>query len=139
MWESGQGVWGGRGGGFVLGVSWGPLPFVGLAGEGEFRGALREYREGLGSRAVEFAGLRFDPFDDEVRGALAGLDGALRGCAYHDGGEIGGCSLSLMCHNIRSARGPGMELLEAEMRRWAVPWDVVGLVETWLDGESEGG
>ena len=51
----------------------------------------------------------------------------------------GGCSLSLMCHNIRSARGPGMELLEAEMRRWAVPWDVVGLVETWLDEESEKG
>ena len=32
-----------------------------------------------------------------------------------------------------------MELLEAEMRRWAVQWDVVGLAETWLDGESEKG
>ena len=32
-----------------------------------------------------------------------------------------------------------MELLEAEMRRWMVPWDVVGLVETWLDEESEKG
>ena len=125
------------------------LPFVRLVGEGDFRGALREYREGLGSRAAEFAGLRFDPFDDEVRGALAGLDGALKGCAYLEGGEVGGClrnvardggcGLSLMCHNIRSARGPGLELLEAEMRRWAVPWDVVGLAETWLDEESEKG
>ena len=32
-----------------------------------------------------------------------------------------------------------MELLEAEMRRWAVPWDVVGLAETWLEEESEKG
>ena len=32
-----------------------------------------------------------------------------------------------------------MELLEAEMRRWAVPWDVVGLAETWLDEDSEKG
>ena len=30
-----------------------------------------------------------------------------------------------------------MEMLEAEMRRWAVQWDVVGLAETWLDAESE--
>ena len=107
----------------VFGLHWGGPPFCGIGGRGDFRGALREYREGLGSRAAEFAGLRFDPFDDEVRGALAGLDGALRGCAYHGGGEVGGClrsvardggcAISLMCHNIRSARGPGMELLEA--------------------------
>ena len=57
----------------------GILPFVGLLGESEFRGALREYREGLGSRAGDFEGLRFDPFDDEVRGALGGLDATLRG------------------------------------------------------------
>ena len=38
----------------------GALPFNGLVGEGDFRGALREYREGLGSRAADFAGLRFD-------------------------------------------------------------------------------
>ena len=30
-------------------------------------------------------------------------------------------------------------MLEAEIRRWAVRWDVVGLAETWLDGESEKG
>ena len=63
---------------------------MGLVGEGEVRGALREYREGLGSRAGEFEGLRFDPFDDEVRGALTGLDGALRGCAYVYVGGGGG-------------------------------------------------
>ena len=63
----------------------GVLPFAGLVGEGEFRGALREYREGLGSRAGEFEGLRFDPFDDEVRGALGGLDATLRGCGYVGG------------------------------------------------------
>ena len=68
----------------------GALPFVGLVGEGEFRGALREYREGLGSRAAEFEGLRFDPFDDDVRGALGGLDTTLRGCAYVGGDEVGG-------------------------------------------------
>ena len=45
----------------------------------------------------------------------------------------------MMFHNIRSARGPGLELLEAEMRRWSVQWDVVGLAETWLDAESEKG
>ena len=117
-------------------------PFVGLVGEGEYREALREYREGLGSR--------FDPFDDEVMWALEGSDGALRGSAYVGGGELGGClrniargggfSLSLMCLNIsRSNRGTGLELLEANMQRWAEPWDVVGLVEKWLDEESEKG
>ena len=50
----------------------------------------------------------------------------------------GGCSLSLLFHNIRSA-GAGLELLEAELRRWTVQWDVVGLAETWLDEESEKG
>ena len=68
----------------------GALPFVGLVGEGEYRGALREYREGLGSRAAEFQGLRFDPFDDDVRGALGGLDSTLRGCSYVGGDGVGG-------------------------------------------------
>ena len=63
----------------------GALPFVGIHGEGEYRGALREYRLGLGSRAAEFEGLRFDPYDEEVRGALGGLGGTLRGCAYVGG------------------------------------------------------
>ena len=122
---------------------------MGLEGEGEYRGALREYREGLGSRAGEFQGLRFDPFDDEVRGVLGGLGSTLAGCAYRGGDEVGGrvrgfardggCSLSLLFHNVRSAKGPGMELLEAELRRWGVQWDVVGLAETWLDEESEKG
>ena len=48
-----------------------------------------------------------------------------------------GCSLSLLFHNVRSVKGPGLELLEAELRRWQVQWDVVGLAETWLDAESE--
>ena len=60
----------------------GALPFVGLVSEGEFRGALRDYREGLGSRSLEFMDLRFNPFDDEVRGALRGLGEAVGGCAY---------------------------------------------------------
>ena len=137
----------GREGVWCAGCMGGALPFVGLVGEGEYLGALREYREGLGSRAGEFRGLRFDPFDDEVRGALGGLDATLRGCGYVGGDEVGGrlrgmasgggCSLSLLFHNIRSARGPGLELLEAELRRWGVQWDVVGLAETWLDEESE--
>ena len=53
----------------------GALPFVGILGDGDFRGALREYREGLGSRAADFEGLRFDPFDDEVREVLGVLMG----------------------------------------------------------------
>ena len=127
----------------------GALPFVGLVSEGEYRGALREYRLGLGSRAGQFQGLRFDPFDEEERMTLGRLDATLRGCSYMGGDEVGGrlrglardggCSLSLMFHNVRSARGPGMELLEAEVRRWGVQWDVVGLAETWLDEESEKG
>ena len=139
----------GRVGVWCVGCTVGALPFVGMVGEGEFRGALREYREGLGSRAAEFEGLRFDPFDEEVRGALGGLDATLRGCGYVGGDGVGGrlrevakeggCALSLLCHNVRSARGPGLELLEAEMRRWGVQWDVVGLTETWLDTESEKG
>ena len=45
--------------------------------------------------------------------------------------------MSMLFHNIRSARGPGLEMLEVEMRRWGVKWDIVGLAETWLDSESE--
>ena len=105
------------------------LPFNWVQGGGDFQG---EYREGLGSRAAEFRGLRFDPFDAEVRGALGGAGVAMGACGYREGGELGGqlrgmardggCGLSLVCLNIRSAKGPGMELLEAELRRWSVRW-----------------
>ena len=125
------------------------LPFVSILSESEYRGAIREYREGLGSRAGEFQDLRFDPFDEEVRGALREIDNTLKGCAYLGGDEVrgklktaakgNGCSLAIMCHNIRSAKGPGIELLEAEIRRWGIEWDVIGLTETWLDKESEKG
>ena len=43
----------------------------------------------------------------------------------------------MLFHNIRSTRGPELELFEAEIRRWGVPWDIIGLAETWLDAESE--
>ena len=66
------------------------LPFVGLVGEGDFRGALKEYREGLGSRASQFEGLRLDPYDEEVRGALGGAGMALGGCGYTGGDEVAG-------------------------------------------------
>ena len=125
----------------------GALPFQGIASGDDYEGALREYRWGLRSRAGDFMGTRFDPFDDEIRGILRGIDGTLRGCAYFQGDEVagrlaglasdGGCSMSLLFHNIRSAKGANLELLEAEMRMWMVPWDVVGLAETWLDAESE--
>ena len=127
----------------------GALPFVGLTSGGEFGGALREFREGLGSGAADFSGLRFDPYDKEVRGALGGAGLALRGCEYTGGDAVGGrlrgvakqggVGLSLLFYNVRSAKGPGMELLQAELRRWSVQWDVIGLAETWLDEESEGG
>ena len=32
-----------------------------------------------------------------------------------------------------------MEMLEVELKRWSVQWDVVGLAEMWLDAESEKG
>ena len=85
------------------------LPFVGLAREGDFRGALREYREGLGSRASQFEGLRLNPYDDEVREAIGGAGMALGGCAYTGGDEVmgklrdmarvGGCGLSILFLN----------------------------------------
>ena len=123
------------------------LPFAGIVGETDFKGALREFREGIGSRAGEFLGLRFDPFGEEEREILKGIDVAVKGCKYQGGDKISsqlktfasasGCSLSMMFHNIRSARGPGLELFETEIRRWGVPWDIIGLAETWLDPESE--
>ena len=125
----------------------GTLPFNSIEGEGEFKGALREYREGLGSRASEFEGARFNPFGEEEQGTLRGLDRALRGCSYTGGnemmnslksfGKVGGCSLAMMFLNIRSAKGPGLEMLEAEMKRWGIQWDIVGMAETWLNAESE--
>ena len=57
------------------------LPFVGIVGQGDFTGALREYREGVGSRAGDFLGARFDPFDEEARGALRGVDATRGGCS----------------------------------------------------------
>ena len=45
----------------------GALPFVGIVGEGDYGAAVREYREGVGSRAGDFMGARFDPFDEAVR------------------------------------------------------------------------
>jgi hypothetical protein len=62
-------------------VSGGVLLFAGIVSEGDYGVAFREYREGLGSRAGDFVGLRFDPFDDEVRRVLRGIDGTLQECA----------------------------------------------------------
>ena len=70
----------GAGGVWCGGCMVGALPFVGLTSEGEFRGALRDFQLGLGTRSSEFMDLRFDPFDDEVRGALGGLGAAVGGC-----------------------------------------------------------
>ena len=84
---------------------------------------------------------------DEERGILKEQDGTLRGCKYTKGndiagrqrdlGKVKGCSLSLLFNNIRSAKGPGMELFESEIRQWGVQWDIIGLAETWLDEVSE--
>ena len=125
----------------------GALPFVGIVSESEFKMALREYKQGLQSGVGQFQGLRLDPFDDEIGETLKSLNETLKGCAYVTGDTMrdhhkntakkGGCSLALLCHNIRSAKGPGLELFEAELRRWGVPWNVIGLTETWLDEESE--
>ena len=53
------------------------------------------------------------------------------------GGRLKG--MSLLFHNVRSAWGPGLEMLEAELRRRRVQLDVVGLAKTWLDRDSERG
>ena len=123
------------------------MPFVNIESDTNYREALREFREGLGTGMIKFQGDRFDPFGEEERRALKDLDGVLRGCKYTRGGEVAGrqkemgkkhgCSLSLLFHNIRSARGPGLEMLEAEVREWGVQWDIIGLAETWLDSTSE--
>ena len=77
----------GREGVWCAGCVAGALPFVGIVGEGDYRGALREYREGVGSRAGDFRGARFDPFDEETRGVTRDL--TLRGCAYRGGMRSG--------------------------------------------------
>ena len=127
----------------------GALPFVGIPREGDYRRALREHREGPTLGAANLEGRRFDPFDDDVRAILGAIDTTLRGCEYTGYGDLtgrqreiatrGGCSLAVAFHNVRSARGRNMEMLEAGLRRWNVRWDVVGLAETWLDKESEAG
>ena len=45
----------------------------------------------------------------------------------------------MLFHNVKSAWGPGLEMLEVELRRWGVQCDVVGLAEKWLDEYSEKG
>ena len=127
----------------------GVLPFIKIPREGDYRRALREHREGPTLGAVNLEGRRFDPFDDDVRAVLGAIDTTLRGCEYTGYGDLadrqreastrGGCSLAMAFHNVRSAKGRNMEMLEAGLRRWGVRWDVVGLAETWLDGESEAG
>ena len=42
---------------YCTGCLAGALPFVGLVGEGEFRGALRELREGWGPWILRVSGL----------------------------------------------------------------------------------
>jgi hypothetical protein len=94
---------------------------------------------------VEGWGLFGDAFDENIWGVLRGIDGTLQGFVYFQGDKVagymaglandGGCSMSLLFHNIQSAKGANLELLEAEMRMWAVPWDVVGLAETCFFSE----
>ena len=123
------------------------IAFAGIGSESEFREALREYQEGGQVIGYDFEGARFNPLGEEEREVLKELNETLRGCEFTTGTSLGerkkqasqerGCSLSLLFHNIRSARGPGLELFESELRRWGVQWDVVGLAETWLDEISE--
>ena len=123
------------------------LPFIGMVSEGDFKLALKEFREGLCTRMKDFESVKFNPFGEEEREIMKGLNNALQGCKYQGGEKMGaqlkafasksGCSLSMLFHNIRSAKGPGLELFEAEIRRWGIPWDIIGLAETWLDAESE--
>ena len=115
--------------------------------ERDYKDALREFREGIGSGGVEFEGARFDPFGESEKEILKSLDKALRSCEYSKTKDLAaqqkklarehGCSLSILFHNIRSAKGPGLELLEGEIRQGGIQWDVIGLAETWLDNTSE--
>ena len=123
------------------------LPFTNILSDRDYKDALREFREGIGSGGVEFEGARFDPFGESEREILKSLDKALRGCEYCKTKDLAaqqkklakehGCSMSVLFHNIRSAKGPGLELLEGEIRQSGVEWDVIGLAETWLDDSSE--
>ena len=74
----GEGVW-------CSGCIGGALPFVGLVGEGEFRGALREYREGLGSRAADFGGSGLTPLTRRSGGPLRGWMGPSGGVHMWEG------------------------------------------------------
>ena len=123
------------------------LPFTNILSERDYKDALREFREGIGSGGVEFEGARFDPFGESEKEILKSLDKALRSCEYSKTKDLAaqqkklarehGCSLSILFHNIRSAKGPGLELLEGEIRQGGIQWDVIGLAETWLDNTSE--
>ena len=123
------------------------LPFVGIKRVGDFNNALREFREGLDFGVEGQKEKRFNPFLSNEGEVFKGISQTLEECSDTRGGGVadrlrgvsknGGCSLSLMFHNIRSARGPGLELLEAELRGWGVLFDIVGLAETWLDEASE--
>ena len=81
---------GGEGTGVGVVCLGGVLPFVGIVGEGDYGAALREYREGVGSRVGDFMGARFDPFD-EARGALGGWTRPLGGVPM-SGGARGGAN-----------------------------------------------
>jgi hypothetical protein len=35
-------------------------------------------------------GILFDPFDDEIRGVLRGIDGTLQRCVYFQGDDVAG-------------------------------------------------
>ena len=131
----------GFGGGLCSKCLAGALPFVGIQRVGDYQDALREYREGLDLPVAGNEEARFNPFWGNEEGILKGISEALEKCTYTRGVEVpgvlrgvardGGCSLSLFFHNLRSARGPGLELLEAEIRGWGVQWDILGLAATW--------
>ena len=143
-----MGVTGGREEGMLCSRCLGEaLPFVGIQRAGDFHSALREFREGIDFGAAGHEEYRFNPFRSNEGEVFKGIGQTLEECSYIRGAGVadqlkgvsreGGCSLSLFFHNLRSARGPGLELLEAEIRGWGVQWDILGLAETWLDETSK--
>ena len=74
----------------------GALPFAGIVTEGDFKVALREYREGIMSGVGDFGGLRLDPYDEDMRAALGGMDRTLKSALTWGTVKLGAASRVLL-------------------------------------------
>ena len=86
--------------------------------EGDYRVALREYREELASGAANREGCRFDPFDDDVRAVLGAIDAMLRGCKYTGHGDLAGHQLEVSSRGVAPLPWPTIMCGVLRARTW---------------------